>query len=208
MIALCPLGARGGESPPVADSDSIAVAINSAHEAAFGSYREALEHARRAGDLLVDAKATVGHGAWLPWVEKNLRFSARTATGYMQIAARWSELESATVADLTLRGALKLLSAPKTRPVPIAAQVTAGHRAEVPPIVHNRDLDGGEAVEVDQRERPDDTDPGMAWALRCQPDLAALLSAWDGASMNARERFVEIRGAEIRAEFRALKAAT
>jgi len=90
----------------------LAGAINAEHEAAHGKAREALEHARRCGELLLEAKRVAGHGGWMSWIETNCRFSERTARGYMQLASGWEQLQgkSATVADLGLRGALELLA--------------------------------------------------------------------------------------------------
>ncbi len=94
------------------DSTTLAAEINAEHQAAFGLAREALGHARRAGELLLQVKAEVGHGAWLPWIEANCKFSARTAQGYIRLAQRWETLQAkyATAADLTLRDALDCLS--------------------------------------------------------------------------------------------------
>lgn len=93
---------------------NLAADIRREHEHAYGKAREALEHARRAGELLIEAKSVVEHGQWLPWLAANVPFSERTAQGYMRLASRWSELEakSATVADLPLRAALKALAEP------------------------------------------------------------------------------------------------
>jgi hypothetical protein len=90
--------------------------IRQAHEAAYGATRQALAHARQCGDLLIAAKADLPHGAWLPWLTEYLpEISERTAQGYMRIAREWVTLEakSATVADLPLRDALKLLTPPR-----------------------------------------------------------------------------------------------
>jgi Protein of unknown function (DUF3102) len=90
----------------------LAAQINAEHEAAFGKAREALEHARRAGELLLQAKGAVGHGKWLPWLKTNCKFSERTAQAYMRLASQWDRLQSksAAVADLPLRDALELLA--------------------------------------------------------------------------------------------------
>lgn len=50
--------------------------INDAHEAAERSFRSGVEHAIRAGELLIQAKAAVPHGAWEAWVRDNVAFSA------------------------------------------------------------------------------------------------------------------------------------
>jgi len=46
--------------------------IEAEHQAAIGAARSAMEHAIRCGQLLLEAKASIGHGGWLPWVEANL----------------------------------------------------------------------------------------------------------------------------------------
>jgi len=49
--------------------DDIATAINREHMEVGASLRRGLEHARRAGELLIQAKGQVGHGEWLPWLK-------------------------------------------------------------------------------------------------------------------------------------------
>src|SRR3954454_10501435 len=63
-------------SPPLAD---IAARINEAHERASASAQSAMEAAVEVGHLLIQAKAQVGHGGWLPWLEANTSVSERTA---------------------------------------------------------------------------------------------------------------------------------
>ncbi len=64
----------------------LAVDINREHAEAVLAGRSFLEHAARAGELLLKAKADIGHGGWLPWVKKNCEFNARQAQRYMQVA--------------------------------------------------------------------------------------------------------------------------
>ncbi len=92
--------------------NTLATEINVEHQAAYAKAGEALQHARRAGELLVQVKAEVGHGAWLPWLKAHCSFSERTAQGYMRLTQGWEALQakSATVADLGLREALTLLA--------------------------------------------------------------------------------------------------
>lgn len=94
-----------------------AAVINDAHRAAFGCAAQALEHARAAGAELLKVKAALKHGEFGPWIAEHLDFSERTAQGYMRVATNWTQVESksATVADLTLRGALDALAKPKPR---------------------------------------------------------------------------------------------
>jgi hypothetical protein len=44
------------------------------------------EHYRLAGEMLIEAKDQVAHGAWGRWLAKNFDLSARTAREYMQWA--------------------------------------------------------------------------------------------------------------------------
>ena len=88
----------------------LAAEINNEHSA----FVSGLAHAVKAGELLLQAKAIVAHGDWASWLADNVTFSERTARGYMRVAEHWPELsKTATVADLTLRGALQLLSKPR-----------------------------------------------------------------------------------------------
>jgi len=93
----------------------LAQAINREHAEVTAAAQRGLEHARRAGELLDQAKAQVGHGGWLPWLEANCEVSARTAQAYMRVARRWAELagDAQRVADLSFREALKILAEPK-----------------------------------------------------------------------------------------------
>jgi hypothetical protein len=121
--------------------------INAAHEQCRQAYQSSLAHARRCGELLIEAKSQVQHGEWLTWLNVNCTVAARTAQAYMQVARDWSKLEeSATVADLSLKDALKLLGdsedadgeteppksdTPDAFTPPIAADLTVGDRALV-----------------------------------------------------------------------------
>jgi hypothetical protein len=85
--------------------------------------RNSLNHARKAGQLLRQAKAQCDHGQWIPWLEKHFRISARTAQQYMQIDEGWTAIKAKAkrVSHLGVRDALKLLAKPKTEsPTPKA----------------------------------------------------------------------------------------
>jgi hypothetical protein len=96
---------------------SLATAINAAHIEAQALSSQAIERAHDAGIRLIQAKAQVEHGQWLPWLSKNCpALAERTARAYMQLARDWKTLESQNgnaVADLPFRQAIKLLAAPK-----------------------------------------------------------------------------------------------
>jgi hypothetical protein len=95
----------------VPDTD-LATQINAEHAQVERVLRTGLEHARRAGELLLMAKAQREHGEWLPWVRDNLDFSVRTAQGYMRVAEHWPELmaKAQGLAHLGFEDGLKLLA--------------------------------------------------------------------------------------------------
>ena len=63
-------------------------------------------HAMAAGDLLIEAKAQLKHGQWLPWLAKHCVISERTAQLYVKLAKKRTTIEKEQirndVADLTL----------------------------------------------------------------------------------------------------------
>jgi hypothetical protein len=94
---------------------SLVAQIEAEHAAAHDAARSAIEHAIACGQLLAEAKAGVGHGAWLPWVKTNLSFGERQARKYMRLARHVDELPNRTLnSDLTIDGALALLAGPRS----------------------------------------------------------------------------------------------
>ena len=89
---------------------TLATEIRQEVEAAEASWQDAVAHAIRAGELLIDAKSQVKHGDWLPWLEANFPGAPRTAQDYMRLAANAENARR--VAHLGVRGALKELAAP------------------------------------------------------------------------------------------------
>jgi Protein of unknown function (DUF3102) len=101
-------------SAPPADIRSpseLPARVNDAHERVKQALQRGAEYAIEAGQLLLQAKATVRHGNWLEWVGANCKFSERTAQLYMRLAEEAPRLESKTqcIADLTVNDAIKLL---------------------------------------------------------------------------------------------------
>jgi hypothetical protein len=94
---------------------SLAERINAEHAAAVGCANKAIEHARQCGELLIETKAQVGHGEWLPWLADHCEVSQRQAWAYMQVAEGWDELTAKLEpgSNLSIKGALRLLSPPE-----------------------------------------------------------------------------------------------
>ncbi|MDP9480097.1 MAG: DUF3102 domain-containing protein, partial [Actinomycetota bacterium] len=96
---------------PAGTLQVIASRINEEHRACEKAVGAALGHAINAGELLTKAKEGVPHGSWGAWLADNFEGSERTAQAYMKVYRRRDEIRNGA-ADLSLRGALRELSAP------------------------------------------------------------------------------------------------
>ena len=63
------------------------------------------------GRRLIDAKALLPHGEWLPWLTERVEFSERSAQNLMRLAREWSNPQA--LADLGATKALTLLALPR-----------------------------------------------------------------------------------------------
>lgn len=88
----------------------LAAEINQEHAAATAAAVSAIEHARNCGELLIKAKAEIGHGGFQLWLKSNCRVKERQARNYMLLARNWETIsKSAPGAEMTVKGALKLI---------------------------------------------------------------------------------------------------
>ena len=79
--------------------------------------QEILDAKRRGGEAiltigrcLTEAKQTIPHGEWLPWLNERVEFSERTARNFMRLSREWSNRQAR--ADLGAAKALTLLALP------------------------------------------------------------------------------------------------
>ena len=143
-------GTHGDGGPPILGSNSLAVLaadINEYHAAASAHMKRGIAHAIAAGQLLIEAKARLDqHGKWLPWLEANCQVPERTAQLYMRLARHAHRLvaKSATVADLTIRGAIEALLPVKqlVLPMRLSAWSDTGNK-KGPPHILTRCADCG-----------------------------------------------------------------
>ena len=69
--------------------NEIASAIRAELPMAIEGFRQALPHAIRIGDCLIEAKGLLDHhGEWLRWLDANVNIKHRACQGYMRLA-RW-----------------------------------------------------------------------------------------------------------------------
>jgi hypothetical protein len=101
-----------GAARQVSALPDLAQAIEREHQAAHQAARTALEHAVACGVLLIQAKAEVGHGGWLPWIEANLSFGARQSQKYARLAEHADDLDQMRIENsyLTIDQALAALA--------------------------------------------------------------------------------------------------
>jgi Protein of unknown function (DUF3102) len=107
--------------PPIGDPTTtvgsnslpeLAARIRAEHAATGEALKSSVEHSIAAGELLIEAKAKVPHGQWLPWLRDNCAISERTAQLYMRLAKNRTAIEGQIrngVADLSLNEAAALL---------------------------------------------------------------------------------------------------
>ena len=90
---------------------ALAARIRAEHEATSAALRSSVAHGIAAGELLMEAKASVPHGQWLLWLKEHCAISERTAQLYMRLAKNREAVEANTqpIADLTLNEAAAVL---------------------------------------------------------------------------------------------------
>jgi len=149
--------------------ESLARKANAEHVRAEAAVGAALDHARKAGEYLIEAREIIPYGEWMAWLRQNCTFSERTARAYVQVARRYDELSGmATVATLDgtsdrqlgLKEALHVLTGPEDPPEflpPVPPDVIA--ELEALPDTASRvraSLADGEAARQENRERDRD----------------------------------------------------
>ena len=113
----------------------LAAEINLLHEAAEQHATQAVVYAARCGEKLCQAKAALGHGQWLPWLEGNCRVKKSQAAKYMSLAKEMPELLAANFQSTgnlpSLEHAAALLSASEEIKAEIQTRLDAGESVTV-----------------------------------------------------------------------------
>src|ERR1700730_4774068 len=90
----------------------LAARIKTEHKATSDALNSSVEHSIKAGELLLEAKAQLKHGQWLPWLSEHCELSERSAQLYIRIAKNRTTIEKQIrngVADLSLNQAAALM---------------------------------------------------------------------------------------------------
>jgi hypothetical protein len=80
----------------------LAVRINDKHDLALQSVEAFRAAVFSAGEMLLEAKAMLGHGKWEDWLRANVKIKPRMAQNYMQLARHRPEIESKTQSNALL----------------------------------------------------------------------------------------------------------
>jgi hypothetical protein len=120
--------------------DDLAAQIKAELQAAKEAAQSTIEHALKCGELLLEAKAKLNHGLWLPWLTKSCGMSKRSAQRYMQLAKHRAEIEAkcATLAHLTLDAAVTLISLPEAPRAPEPEPEPEPELDRLPPALKER----------------------------------------------------------------------
>ena len=73
--------------------NDLAGRIRAEHVATSAALKSSIKHAMAAGDLLIEAKAQLQHGQWLPWLAEHCEISERAAQLYMRAARNREAIE-------------------------------------------------------------------------------------------------------------------
>lgn len=113
--------------------DELASIANAEHRAAVRSAEQVLEHARRAGEALLQARSKTRHGEFGSVIDR-CEFGKTTAYDYMLIAENWSNSKVPGAGSLAAALVLIRLSTKKRKKRPA------------------HDLDFGDALTADERQ--------------------------------------------------------
>ena len=75
----------------IAITESPTDEINRLHPAAQRAAGDALQLAKEAGDLLVEVKTDLPHGAFLPWLAEHCEVGQRQAQRSMRLSMNWAK---------------------------------------------------------------------------------------------------------------------
>lgn len=100
--------------------------LNDLHDRATRAGNEFMACAIEAGEVLVSIKATLAHGEWGDWLERNFHGSQSTANDYMKLARHRPQIEertsnSGSAQNLSIARALALVEMPR-EPRPLSSR--------------------------------------------------------------------------------------
>lgn len=125
-------------TPPTLDE--LAATINREHQLVLEGVSGVIEHAIRAGEALVEVRARVLWGEWMPWLEKNFPYSLPTAYRYIRCAENKSLASKAESIESLASGAPELSPLARGRRVPHHYDIVALHDSGMRPVQISKTL--------------------------------------------------------------------
>ena len=151
------------------------------------------------GRRLIDAKALLPHGEWLPWLTERVEFSERSAQNLMRLAREWSNPQA--LADLGATKALTLLALPREEREQFLAEhnVIDMSARQLEAAIRERD----EALKAAQAAKADAAAAEEARAKMAE-DMAVVNASLEDARQERERADDQVR--QLEAELETLKA--
>lgn len=151
------------------------------------------------GRRLIDAKALLPHGEWLPWLTERVEFSERSAQNLMRLAREWSNPQA--LADLGATKALTLLALPREERERFLEEhnVIDMSARQLETVIRERD----EALKAAQAAKADAAAAEEARAKMAE-DMAVVNASLEDARQERERADDQVR--QLEAELEALKA--
>lgn len=174
-------------APDPQDLDSLAHEINRTEQLAEDHFHDSIAYALRVGELLLEAKAALPHGAWLTWLVANTRFAPRTAQERMQFAEEVAASNTRPGAHLGFKNALKAVTRPQLESgEPPAATTDLSDRLREARAVADRSRDDDPAALRDLDAAREKMDRHMRRARRRDCERGERGEAWRAGAAVAR----------------------
>lgn len=180
----------------VDDLSELAGKINAAHMESQDYDGKANHFRFKVGEWLTRAKAKVGDGEWERWVEKNCKFTPRTARKYMQIHREWQD--SPADQPFTTERAFQILADAPTSETASAAQRTAEASENVLSEKERKQSERREKARLKREAAKAAALASMQLTIELEPaekerrDANEQLAAWRDAIRDIREGVAEL----------------
>jgi hypothetical protein len=123
------------DQPKADPLDELAEKIKAEHQAIVATMqgKGLLLRAIKVGQDLIEAKAKLDHGQWLPWLKDKCDLKERSAQRYMRLAEGRKKIEaeakakSVTLSDFTLSAAAKVVKPPQQQQQSNGQQQQSSH---------------------------------------------------------------------------------
>lgn len=161
--------------------------------------RQAGQAVYEIGRCLLEAKAQLKHGEWLPWLRDEVAFSEASAQRYMRLAREYGK--SRIVTDLGAGKALELLALPESQREEFVEEndVSGMTREQLRQAIRERDE--ASVLAARERVRAETAEQSRA---KMEGDMKALKALHDAAVETQREKEAALQKAE--AELKAIRS--